>query len=53
MEFLKERVYTALNADGLKIGSKVIIGDTIEGLRNRVHNGTSPLTLFQSQKKRS
>jgi hypothetical protein len=47
MEFQKERVFTALNADELKIGSKVIIGDTVEALRNRVRNGTAPLTLSE------
>ena len=47
MEFQKERVFTALNADELKIGSKVIVGDTVEALRNRVQNGTTPLTLSE------
>ena len=47
MEFQKERVFTALNADELKIGSKVIIGNSIEALRNRVQNGTTPLTLSE------
>lgn len=27
MEFDKSRVYTALNADELKVGSQVIVGD--------------------------
>ena len=36
MEFDKTRVYTALNADELKVGSRVIIGNTIEELKNRV-----------------
>ena len=47
MEFQKEHVFTALNADELKIGSKVIVGDTVEALRNRVQNGTTPLTLSE------
>ena len=47
MEFQKARVFTALNADELKIGSKVIVGDTVEALRNRVQNGTTPLTLSE------
>ena len=47
MEFDKSKVYTALNADELKIGSKVIVGDTVEALRNRVQNGTTPLTLSE------
>ena len=47
MEFDKAKVYTALNADELKVCSKVIIGNTIEALRNRVQNGTTPLTLSE------
>lgn len=47
MEFDKTRVYTALNADELKVGSRVIIGNTIEELKNRVQNGTTPLTLSE------
>ena len=29
MEFDKSRVYTALNADELKVGSQVIVGDSV------------------------
>lgn len=47
MEFDKAKVYTALNADELKVGSRVIIGNTIEELKNRVQNGTTPLTLSE------
>ena len=47
MEFDKSKVYTALNADELKVGSKVIVGDTVDALRNRVQNGTTPLTLSE------
>lgn len=47
MEFDKAKVYTALNADELKVGSKVIIGNTIGELKNRVQNGTTPLTLYE------
>lgn len=36
MEFDKSRVYTALNADELKVGSKVIVSDTIANLKKRV-----------------
>ena len=32
MEFDKSRVYTALNADELKVGCKVIIADDIASL---------------------
>ena len=50
MEFDKSRVYTALNADELKVGSKVIVGDTVEAIRNRVKNGTTQLTLSEIRK---
>lgn len=39
MEFDKSRVYTALNADELKVGSNVIVADTIDSLKQYVeHN---------------
>ena len=38
MTFDKSKVYTALNADELKIGSKCIFADTIHDLRQRVQN---------------
>ena len=44
MEFDKNRVYTALNADELAVGSKVIVADILENLRNKVQSGA------QSQK---
>lgn len=37
MEFQKERVFTALNADELKIGSKVICANTLDSLRRKVN----------------
>ena len=37
MEFQKERVFTALNADGLKVGSKVICANTLDSLRHKVN----------------
>ena len=36
MEFDKSRVYTALNADELPIGSKCVFADTVQGLRRKV-----------------
>ena len=36
MEFDKSRVYTALNADELRAGDKVIVADTIQGLVYKV-----------------
>lgn len=38
MEFDKSRVYTALNADELKVGSKVIVADTLDALKRSVMN---------------
>ena len=38
MEFDKSRVYTALNADELKIGSRCFFANTILGLRKKVQN---------------
>ena len=39
MEFDKSRVYTALNAEELKIGSKVVVADTLRDLKERVEGG--------------
>lgn len=36
MEFDKSRVYTALNADELKVGSKIIVGDNLSELKECV-----------------
>lgn len=36
MEFDKSRVYTALNADELKVGSKVIVANCVADLKKRV-----------------
>ena len=38
MEFEKSRVYTALNADELPIGSKCVFADTIQDLRKKVES---------------
>ena len=45
MEFDKSKVYTALNADELKIGSKVIVADDIASLRDRVKEDKDIVTL--------
>lgn len=37
MEFDKSKVYTAANADEVKIGSKVICADTLDSLKNKVN----------------
>lgn len=39
MEFQKERVFTALNADELKPGSKVIAANNIDSLKCKVYDG--------------
>ena len=36
MEFLRERVYTSLNADELKAGDKVIVANTLKDLKSAV-----------------
>ena len=38
MEFDKSRVYTVLNADELKVGSKVIVADSLSTLKARVEH---------------
>ena len=44
MEFLKERVYTALNADELKVGSKIIVANTIGNLSELVEQNMAELS---------
>jgi hypothetical protein len=39
MKFDKSRVYTLLNADELKVGSKVIVADDLKCLKDRVEHG--------------
>lgn len=39
MEYDKSRVYTALNADELKPGSKVVVADNIATLESKVREG--------------
>ena len=47
MEFDRNYVYTALNADGLSVGDKVIVSDTIHDLKERVKNDEPPLELIE------
>lgn len=42
MEFDKSRVFTALNADELKIGSKVIVANYLESLKVQVEANSYP-----------
>ena len=46
MEFDISRVYSSVNADKLKLESKVIIGDTIEALRNKQSHGRETSGLY-------
>jgi len=45
MEFQKERVFTALNADELKIGSKVTVADDLLALKESVLKHRLPKIL--------
>lgn len=45
MEFDKSKVYTAANADELKIGSKVIVDNTFKGLKECVESNYEAVTL--------
>lgn len=45
MKFDKSRVYTALNAAELKIGSKVIVADNLDALIDKVTSGRCVETL--------
>lgn len=47
MEFDKNKVYTALNADEVKVGSIGFFADTLQELEDRVKNET-PLLIVQS-----
>ncbi len=45
MEFDKSKVYTAVNAEELQVGSKVYLADTIEILQKLVVNKAEPTIL--------
>lgn len=45
MEFDKSRVYTALNADELKVGDKVIVADTLTKLKEKVQEDADIFNL--------
>lgn len=46
MEFDVSRVYTAVNADELKVGSKVIVADTLAELKTKVEADANPVPLL-------
>lgn len=43
MEFIKERCYTALNADQVKLGSTVVLADNLADLKQDLINGNTGL----------
>lgn len=45
MEFDKTRVYSACNADEVKVGSKGYFADSISELKRKISEGDEPLTL--------
>lgn len=45
MNFDECKVYTALNADELKVGSKVIVADSLQNLRLSVTDNHEPVLL--------
>lgn len=47
MTFEKSRVYTALNADELKLGSKCIFADTVEELKQRAMNAETFISTLE------
>ena len=47
MEFDKSRVYTALNADELRAGDKVIVGDSLTELKGKLSRGFEAETLTE------
>ncbi len=51
MEFDKSRIYTAVNADELKVGSKCIFADTLTDLEYAVENGYEAVRLAHIRSK--
>lgn len=47
MEFDKTRVYSACNADEVKVGSKGYFADSISELKRKISEGDEPLTLVK------
>lgn len=47
MEFDKTRVYTAFNADEVKVGSKGYFADSFSELKRKISEGEEPLTLVK------
>lgn len=51
MEFCKDRVFTALNADELRAGDKVIVGDILANIKENVKQGKfiRPLYMVEDE----
>lgn len=47
MEFDRSKVFTALNAEELEVGSMVIVADSMMSLKSRVLAGTAPTKLVK------
>ena len=47
MEFDKSRVFTSVNADELKVGSKVYIADAIKTIKNKVENDSDEIDTIE------
>ena len=47
MEFDKSKVYTALNADELKVGSTVVVANDLSSLKTKVQSGSYSATLLK------
>lgn len=47
MKFDKTRVYSACNADEVKVGSKGYFADSISELKRKISEGDEPLTLVK------
>jgi hypothetical protein len=47
MEFDKSKVYSAANADEVKIGSKIIVADCFGDLKQSVLENEEPVTLLE------
>lgn len=47
MEFDKSRVFTSVNADELKVGSKVVVSDTYDGLKAKFNRTASVAVLSE------
>lgn len=48
MEFDKSRVYTSVNADELKVGSKIIVADSLKDLQCRVEEENWVADILES-----